>query len=334
MGWFSKKEEIKYYYLGIRETLQFRNEIDRFIDLDKFFRETDKIYTEKELINISTTLTQAGKEIDIIKSFCWVTESEYQSQINDTKINIDIENFKLIKSIEINMEFLNFIYFDTTKQKQDVLKVLENKISETKYFLNLKDTDNRDLTDILYEQNVLPDLPIVKFYIIEWGIYSIWKTEGNDYLLITKRESFSNINFSDELENDSNLLRYNLFNLKRKINSNCSDISTEEKNILKVLNKTDFINLDRGVGYDYLESLLVLGKFYFEKDKKIAISYFEKANIDWSEISSNVVSKTFREIGELFMNVNDNQKAIYWLKKGLELNPKLGVLKLIEKLES
>jgi tetratricopeptide (TPR) repeat protein len=51
------------------------------------------------------------------------------------------------------------------------------------------------------------------------------------------------------------------------------------------------------------------------------------------ELSPSTVADYYRKIGEIYFELKQNEKSLDWLKAGLILNPKLGVKKLIDKLE-
>ena len=332
MSWFKKKViEIKYVYMGIRQSFNFFDDIDRFIELDRFFKTSNKVYTENELILISKTLSDNNKGIDVLKCFCWLSESEYQNEIKDSNLILTSEIVKIVKSIKINNEFFDFIFFNSFEEKNNLLLLLENRIVENKSCINNKILDNNDLLNLLYKPIESYNLPIMKLFIVEWGIYTVSKFSGKDYISVNYKSDFSNQNF--DLKNSFTLLNLSLLNLKRKVFYNYSDISEEEIVISNIFDMTEDLNLGNGIGYDFFESLLVLITFYFDLDNQKTIRFINKIDINWSEISNNVVSKGFRLIGDLFLKVNDSRSSLLWYKKGLVLNPKLGVIKLIDSLE-
>jgi hypothetical protein len=63
MGWFNKKkeqEQERYHCAGIKDCVQFRNELARFMNLDKTFREKNKIFSFEEMDKISEALSQTN----------------------------------------------------------------------------------------------------------------------------------------------------------------------------------------------------------------------------------------------------------------------------------
>jgi hypothetical protein len=118
-------------------------------------------------------------------------------------------------------------------------------------------------------------------------------------------------------------------NLKRKINHKFYDFQFEENLINETLSKNNHADFAR------LNSLFDLGfSFYKSKDLIKMENYFNVIRKEEYDLSPVTVSNYFRSIGEIYIELIDNNKALEWFRAGLILNPKLGVKKQINQLEN
>lgn len=162
-----------------------------------------------------------------------------------------------------------------------------------------------------------------------------------DYLIL-KEELFIETNgnltqYKDEITYQG---RYNFdhntyficdFNIERlfaKSDAQDFDWDREIKRIADALQSSTDYNHNR------LYTLYQLGELFFKHE------YFEKAAGYFSWISSEnyslseaTVSEVYKEIGELYKSIKDFSSAKKWFEKGLEINPKLAVKKILKGLQ-
>jgi tetratricopeptide (TPR) repeat protein len=331
MSWFSRKEkEQRFVYTGIRESKQFRNEIDRFIELEKYFQSADKIYTLNDLSQISKVLSESNGQIDVFEAFIWRDESENQTTLSEN-LTINTENFKRV-SVSINNDLLNFLFFQNEDEKNRLVKQLNQVIIENEP--NFKSQDFKTITLFHSFEKMFGTPPsyLLNLFVIETSLYTIWHTENTEILNASKRFDYVNSNFNDEIKKDNVALKWNLENLKRKISYSFGDISKEENTISALLLNIKDYNINP-MGYEILNAIVTLGLYYAEKNPEKAFNYFDKANCNWSNISNNTASFAYKQIGEAYLKLKKTDNALMWFKKGLELNPKLTVKNIIKEIE-
>jgi hypothetical protein len=331
MSWFNKKaKERRFCYVGIRESEQFRNEIDRFIELEQYFQNTNKVYTLSELAQISKALSENTGEIDVSKAFVWVDETELVAS-DSQSISIKTENVKKT-SVSINHELLNFLFFVNEVERTTFAEQLKNVIRESASEIQAQDFQVVALFDSYEKMFGRPPGYLLSVFSVQTVTYTIWKTEGTEVLNVRKRIDVTNSDFLSEMQKHSSALKWNLINLRRKIECSFNDISKEENDISALLLKITDYNVNP-VGYDILDALVTLGLYYNEIDPIKANAFFEKVDCDWSSISSNTVSVAFKRIGDALIKSNENNRALSWFKRGLEINPKLPVKNIIKEIE-
>ena len=107
------------------------------------------------------------------------------------------------------------------------------------------------------------------------------------------------------------------------------DFTFEEDLIKKTLEKT--IHTD----YARISTLLVLGQSFSKaNDLDKMESAFNIIRRDQYDLSPVTISNFYRSVGEVYLELTNKEKALEWFKSGLTINPKLGVKKLIDKLEN
>jgi tetratricopeptide (TPR) repeat protein len=118
-------------------------------------------------------------------------------------------------------------------------------------------------------------------------------------------------------------------NITLKLNSQNSDFAFEEKLFDEFVLNSDLNN------YAKVNAFYCLGAAYFKNSNIVKAEYYfdliEKTQFD---LQPSTVSTYYRNIGEGYADIGDKVKALKWLNAGLTLNPKLGVKKLITKLET
>jgi hypothetical protein len=331
MSWFSRKEkEQRFDYAGIRDSNQFRNEIERFYELQEYFQNSNKVYTLNDLTQISKVLSESKKKIDVFETFIWKEENEQQKS---TSGNLTLNNETTKKaSVSINYDFLNFLFFQNENEKNRLIEQLSKVIKENEVNFQSEDFKTISLFNSYESMFGNPPYYLLFLFSVETSLYNIWHNNNTGVFSLSKRIDNVNFDFDEELKKDNIAIKWNLENLRRKIDYSFNDISNEETNISGLLLKITDYNINP-MGYDILNAIVTLGLYYIEKNPEKANGYFNKANSNWSKISINTVSAAFKQIGEAFLKVNDSGNALYWFKKGLEINPKLTVKKIIKEIE-
>lgn len=333
MGWFSKKKEkeLRYVFIGLRESKQLKSELSRFYELQEYFLNSEKIYTKSELSQISAALSKENGSIDVFESFVWLDEHSYQSRTEPVNLKMNAENLKEVE-VDINTDILDFLFFEYENQKINLINQLKQVIKVKKNSFNSPDFKTIMLNEAYEELFGTPPSFLLQLFIIEVTLYTIWHIDGVDHVKITKKVDYINSDFKEKLKGHKDALKWNLVNLKRKINISFQDISTEEKIISDILFDIDDYNVNP-FGYDILDAIIVLGLYYMNFDIEKGTFYIEKANCSWTNISNNTVSYHFKNVGEAYYKTNQLQSALTWFKKGLEINPKLNVKKIIAQIE-
>ena len=133
---------------------------------------------------------------------------------------------------------------------------------------------------------------------------------------------------SNKLENYYTALNLCSHNLESKTKNSFYDFKFEEDLINKVLEKSELYNFAR------VSTLFILGESFYKANQIESMeNTFNKIRKGNYELSPSTVADYYRKIGEIYFELKQNEKSLDWLKAGLILNPKLGVKKLIDKLE-
>ncbi len=141
-----------------------------------------------------------------------------------------------------------------------------------------------------------------------------------------------NTNFEDDLNDPKIKLKYSALNLRWKMKELNSDILEIENNICQALDNITEFNINP-TGYEIISSLFDLGLYYNNSNTEKSDFYFNKIDREWSKLSINTVSNYFKKIGDLYYSNANNKKSIYWYEKGLKINPKLPVIKILQKIK-
>lgn len=118
------------------------------------------------------------------------------------------------------------------------------------------------------------------------------------------------------------------FNIEQKRAAGISNYDFEEQ-LFQEVKSVDL------AGYARLSLTYQLGELFAQ----IGLSekrdyYFGQLRTTEFDISPNTVSEYYREVAEIYLETEENESALNWLKAGIALNPKLSVKKLIKELES
>jgi hypothetical protein len=116
--------------------------------------------------------------------------------------------------------------------------------------------------------------------------------------------------------------------LRRKVENSFYDFKFEEDLIKDTLQKSTHSDFAR------INTLFDLGHAFYKANDVIKMeSVFNLIQTEKHDLSPSTVANFYRSIGEIYIELAQTDKALDWLRAGLTLNPKLGVKKLIDKLE-
>lgn len=202
----------------------------------------------------------------------------------------------------LDNDFINVIYFKDEIEKTNFISETEKLVSKLKI---------SEQTDLVTGRKKVVD-------------YNIEAEEPIPFL----NEMLSYSLKTNKLDNYYTALNLCSHNLEKKTENSFYDFKFEEELINKILEKSDLFNFAR------VSTLFILGvSFYKANQIKSMENTFNKIRKENYELSQSTVADYYRNIGEIYFELKQNEKSLDWLKAGLTLNPKLGVKKLIDKLE-
>ena len=202
----------------------------------------------------------------------------------------------------LDKDFINFIYFKDETEKNKFISEVEKLVSKLKI---------NEQTDIVTGRKKVAD-------------YNSDAEEPIPFL----NEILSYSSKTNKLDNYYTALNLCSHNLEKKTENSFYDFKFEEKLVNKILVKSDLFNFAR------VSTLFILGASFYKANQIASMeNTFNKIRKENYELSPSTVADYYRNIGEIYFELKQNEKSLDWLKAGLTLNPKLGVKKLIDKLE-
>lgn len=332
---WKKKEPKLFRYVGIKDCSEFRDNLDRFLILHNNFRNLQKLFTLDELDLMSNKLSDTNP-INVKESFIWFDQNEYKEYIKRDIENasLNLERIAGERKISVNEALLNFLYIPD-EEKNNLIDKLKNiiRICENDYELKNKLIYTCSILSEKYiEMYGESDYFLSAYFILKVRNFNIWHHNELNLRSISDEFFEYNANFEEDIKNPKIKLKYSALNLQWKIKELNTDIIEIENYICQALDEIPEYNINP-IGYDIIKSLFNLGLHYSDINKNKSDFYLNKIDREWSEISNNTVSNYFKKIGEIYLKQNDYIKAKYWFEKGLKLNPKLSVIKLLQKIE-
>jgi hypothetical protein len=210
----------------------------------------------------------------------------------------------------IDFEFLDFLFFPSKDLKDSFLEKLNESITDAEINIATDKMTVLEKISIAYtdKQQVIPLLSEILNF----------KMEDNFEMFIGKKK----------LKNYYTALNLCQFNIIEKIKAKRLEFDFEEDLILKTLT-SELQN------YARINSLFYLGLAFKMAEKQDKMNfYFKMISTDKYDLSPVTVSNYYKQIAEIFIELNDSFSALNWLNSGLDLNPKLSVKKLIKQLEA
>ncbi len=231
------------------------------------------------------------------------------------------------KFVGIDHGFVNLIYFNSEGEKTEFIKSIEKILSRLKITEGMDYvTVHKKLTDYSNKLNVdtvplLTDALLFKSFVIS-------KTETIGRIEISEKPAVFTGDSGEKIKPYYSALNFCRINLKRKIEGGFFDFGFEASLIDETLRKNDLFN------YARIDTLFTLGSAYYKaSDMNKMEDVFDRIRSEQYELGASIVANYYRSIGEIYANLDENEKALGWLKAGLALNPKLGVKKLVDRLE-
>jgi tetratricopeptide (TPR) repeat protein len=281
--------------------------------LKKLFGTKDNLTPEKS--NVSNENNTKNNTLDI--------ESKTSSESSDID-NIKIELSTVSRIIGLDEEFIDLIYFQNDNEKQKHRNYINSVLSE----LDIKpDTDFLKVKEKLIDYNNI-DLEQPIPFLIESLLIENFdqnKDSNRPTETISKKAKKGIYKIQDYYSSASFIST----NILLKLNSKQSDFLFEEN-----LYNANIVNSDLN-NFAKLASTYTLGHAF------LMTNYIEKADHFFDrlekfpfDLAPSTIAEYYRKIGELYLENGDTKKALKWLNAGLTLNPKLGVKKIITKLEA
>jgi hypothetical protein len=200
----------------------------------------------------------------------------------------------------LDKEFINFLYFSSDYLKTDFINSIKTILIET--------IENCKIERIKFSEYINDNKIDIPF------IMEVIKFD----------ENIGEIKLS-QYYTALNISRYNII---EKLNNKIYDFKFEEELALNAF-KSDYRN------YSRIEMLFVLGEAFFKTNQLEKMNfYFDVIYNDKYDLSNGVVSNFHRRIADIYLYIHERKEALKWYKSGVQLNSKLGVKKLIARLEN
>lgn len=235
--------------------------------------------------------------------------------------NNNIEFYSISKISGIDYEFIDLIYFPNNTDKETYINNIILVLSNLKINFG---SEFQKVYDRIINYNSTQVIPFL--------IESLLVEEFNvkkDINGIVESKSKEVIKGANKINDYYSATSFICENLRIKLKYKYFDYTFEEKLFDKYVIDSSINN------YSKLNTLYCLGNAYFKNsDFEKAEHYYGQIEKIKFELETSTVSNYFRNIGEDYAGIKDNFNALKWLKAGLLLNSKLGVKKLILKLEN
>jgi tetratricopeptide (TPR) repeat protein len=240
------------------------------------------------------------------------------------KINISSKG----EFVGIDYDFINLLHFTSEKEREEYIEQIKKTLSYLKIEEGMDSAEAyQKLTDYIYTSQEVT-MPFLTESLL-FKSYTVTKTVKSGVTEIEEDSKGIESSGLEKIKYYYPALKFCNINLKRKIDDNFFDFKFEEQLLEDTLQKNDLYN------YARIESLFAFGNAYFNANDIIMMNkIFDRICSEKYDLSESTIANFYRQIGEIYAALNNNEKAIDWLKMGLKLNPKLGVKKLLANLES
>ncbi|UEG48629.1 hypothetical protein LK994_08265 [Ferruginibacter lapsinanis] len=225
----------------------------------------------------------------------------------------------------IDYEFIDKLYFHTAELKDIFIYQLNEILTVLKISEQTKRVETTQLlTDYITNKEI--EIPFL-IYLFNFETYSI-EIDKVSNIEISKKIAFASNKGKEKLSHYYTGLNVASYNIEKKIAAGYLDFLEEEELINRTLS-------DEHYDFARISGLFLLGHGFFVSNNIEKMEYyFNIIKKDKYELSNITVSEYYRAIGEEYYNAKILEKSLIWLKDGITLNPKLGVKKLIQKIEN
>jgi hypothetical protein len=251
---------------------------------------------------------------------------EKSLSLQTTDLNKNYTEGKIISKFNgIDTAFIDLLFFKNDKEKKNFISNILNTL-ETLCITNETHQTEFMTTFSNYVHENEIELPfIAELFVFESKI--VTKLMPSGLILNTTNTSPSDTGIK-KLNSYKTALRLVSCNLDSKIKNGIIDISFEENIVINNLTEE---NMD----FHMINILYQLGNAFMQSNALDKMAYyFGYIYNSQFELSPNTVSDYVRYAGEDYYKIGNLTEALKFLKKGIELNPKLGVKKLISEIEN
>ncbi len=252
------------------------------------------------------------------------TKQESKASESQQSQNRTIEIRNSTKFDGLDNDFIDLLYFIS----QDEKTVFKNKLFEIIEELGItKETLRTEFMESFpnYINTNEIDLPFIA------ELFNFYNTivivSVPDETIIETKEGYTEIRGKEKLQHYYTAIRLGSHNLQVKAANQIQDIADEEKLILDSLS-------DSHKDFARINIFLQLGKSFMQQKNFDKMShYYDSILSDSFDLSQNTVADFMRVAGDDFYQLGKLTEALKYFKKGLELNPKLGVKKVVAEIE-
>jgi tetratricopeptide (TPR) repeat protein len=221
--------------------------------------------------------------------------------------------------------FLDLIYFSNDLEKRLLVEKINNVIKTLNITNETLRTEFMNTFPLYIHDNGI-ELPfIAELFTFKSIIVSVSMPSGIVKNITDTTPEYSGSEKLNYYHTAMNLVSHNL---ESKIKNNFTDISFEENIVLKNLT-------DDNKDFHMINILYQLGNSFMLINKQDKMSnYYGLIYNSLFDLSPNTIADYIRYAGEDYYKIGDLENALKFLKKGLELNSKLGVKRLIAEIEN
>ena len=261
--------------------------------------------------------------MNLFKNLFGSNQSSKPSQNQQTQNRV-IEIRNSTKFNGLDYDFIDLLYFISEDEKNAFNKRLLEIIKELGITKETLRTEFMESFPNYVTENEI-NLPfIAELFNFHNTIVTV---SMPDETIIETKDGYTEICGKEKLQHYYTAIRLASHNLQVKTDNQIQDIAAEEKLILDSLS-------DSHKDFARVNIFLQLGKTFMQQNNfdKMAY-YYGRILSDNFDLSQNTVADFIRVAGEDFYQMGNLSEALKYFKRGLELNPKLGVKKVVAEIE-
>lgn len=244
-----------------------------------------------------------------------------QSQQSQNKV-LEVRNHTKFDGLDY--DFIDLLFFTSKDEKtafiNNLLEIIQ-KLGITKETLR---TEFIEIFPNYIDTNEI-DLPFIdELFNFNNTIVTV---SVPDETIIETKEGYTEMRGKEKLQHYYTAIKLASHNIQVKVDNQIHDIAVEEKLIIDSLS-------DSHKDFARINILLQLGKSFMQQQNFDKMGhYYDNILSDSFDLSQNTVADFIRLAGEDFYRIGNLTEALKYFKKGLELNPKLGVKKIVAEIE-